>query len=307
MEIIDSVPSSTARGAALPTVGEGVFYHKLFLSSRAMQAFEGSLSSRHELVRAIHESSFDDEDLDRKKLNSLCPRHVTDIDSDCSICLSTMVKKEVKSLPCIHTFHIECIDKWLKKSTRCPLCRKNYKEDFANDIEFTDYDIRLFDVEDASTTRERVIEFPEHRFGRIEREFEMREREEEREFEGMRERFGRIEREFEEEREDAQTLYTTPREWFRRIEREFEEEREEEREFGRSQRAIDLIERAAQRPIDRIERAAQRETLESANEFPEEDIQLVIEHAETTRENAIAFLRRYPDPVDAIFMCWDEK
>ena len=94
-----------------------------------------------------------------KKLNSLCPGYVTDIDSDCSICLSTMQEKEVRSLPCIHTFHVECIDMWLKKSARCPLCRRELNDDpLKVNIfgEFSDDDIRLV-VEQAETTRENAI------------------------------------------------------------------------------------------------------------------------------------------------------
>ena len=85
--------------------------------------------------------------LTEKKLNYLCPGYVTDVDSECSICLSTMVEEEVRSLPCIHTFHVKCIDRWLlKKSARCPLCRRALNdyllaEDSSADETSTDDDI----------------------------------------------------------------------------------------------------------------------------------------------------------------------
>ncbi|XP_068644883.1 RING-H2 finger protein ATL66-like [Aristolochia californica] len=46
-------------------------------------------------------------------------------DVQCSICLSNFVEGEkVKVLPrCHHTFHPECVDKWLRTHSSCPLCR----------------------------------------------------------------------------------------------------------------------------------------------------------------------------------------
>ena len=35
---------------------------------------------------------------------------------DCSVCLEPFVTgDEVKRLPCLHIFHVSCIDKWLKE------------------------------------------------------------------------------------------------------------------------------------------------------------------------------------------------
>lgn len=43
----------------------------------------------------------------------------------CSICLVDYEKgDQVRSLNgCAHKFHLECIDKWLERSSQCPLCR----------------------------------------------------------------------------------------------------------------------------------------------------------------------------------------
>mmetsp|Transcript_107709 Transcript_107709/g.311170 ORF Transcript_107709/g.311170 Transcript_107709/m.311170 type:complete len:152 (+) Transcript_107709:467-922(+) len=40
----------------------------------------------------------------------------------CVICLSDFaIEEEVVQLPCSHTFHSECIGKWLARSRHCPL------------------------------------------------------------------------------------------------------------------------------------------------------------------------------------------
>ena len=43
----------------------------------------------------------------------------------CAICLENVCEKSVKRLPCCHSFHQTCIDKWLEKKPSCPTCRHN--------------------------------------------------------------------------------------------------------------------------------------------------------------------------------------
>ena len=41
----------------------------------------------------------------------------------CPICLEKQGPGDiVKALPCLHAFHASCVDKWLRRSARCPLC-----------------------------------------------------------------------------------------------------------------------------------------------------------------------------------------
>ncbi|KAJ7951804.1 RING/U-box superfamily protein [Quillaja saponaria] len=51
-------------------------------------------------------------------------RAISREDAVCCICLANYADgDELRELPCCHVFHGECVNKWLKMSTYCPLCR----------------------------------------------------------------------------------------------------------------------------------------------------------------------------------------
>ena len=46
----------------------------------------------------------------------------------CPICQDTSLSSCIsRHLSCGHTFHIECIEYWLKDNTTCPICRYDFK------------------------------------------------------------------------------------------------------------------------------------------------------------------------------------
>ena len=45
---------------------------------------------------------------------------------DCSVCMEKKGSKTAAKLACGHNFCKPCIDKWSKRETSCPLCRKAY-------------------------------------------------------------------------------------------------------------------------------------------------------------------------------------
>jgi hypothetical protein len=51
-------------------------------------------------------------------------RSISGEDAVCCICLAKYANNdELRELPCIHFFHKDCVDKWLKINASCPLCK----------------------------------------------------------------------------------------------------------------------------------------------------------------------------------------
>lgn len=47
----------------------------------------------------------------------------------CCICLAKYENNdELRELPCSHLFHKDCVDKWLKINSLCPLCKNDVGE-----------------------------------------------------------------------------------------------------------------------------------------------------------------------------------
>lgn len=44
-------------------------------------------------------------------------------DATCACCISDYITGErIRELPCLHRFHLECIDEWLIAKPLCPVC-----------------------------------------------------------------------------------------------------------------------------------------------------------------------------------------
>ena len=50
----------------------------------------------------------------------------------CMVCLVEYSEGEdLRTMPCMHFFHKECIDKWLlERGSTCPICKFNIKKDY---------------------------------------------------------------------------------------------------------------------------------------------------------------------------------
>nr|GMC98279.1 E3 ubiquitin-protein ligase SDIR1-like [Ipomoea batatas] len=57
-------------------------------------------------------------------VNSAAVAKPTDDELTCSVCLEQVNEGElIRSLPCLHQFHANCIDPWLRQQGTCPVCK----------------------------------------------------------------------------------------------------------------------------------------------------------------------------------------
>ncbi|XP_052222454.1 uncharacterized protein LOC127838639 isoform X2 [Dreissena polymorpha] len=57
------------------------------------------------------------------------PSASADVKTDCLVCMEEYQSGErLKTLPCCHTYHAECIDEWLRRNAICPICRQSAKQ-----------------------------------------------------------------------------------------------------------------------------------------------------------------------------------
>eukprot|EP00980_Cylindrotheca_fusiformis_P021895 scaffold8740_cov113-Cylindrotheca_fusiformis.AAC.3 len=100
------------------------------ISLEAIEAFQRALMEDREVWRGL--AAQDPQSRNRNRgvtpqQMEACPQRSPHEDDtgDCPICLTCLYhpNSTLRSLPCNHSYHSDCIDRWLEKSTFCPVCK----------------------------------------------------------------------------------------------------------------------------------------------------------------------------------------
>lgn len=95
------------------------FFRRAVLLTTAHNAANDTVNSRN------GRSGLSEEHIQRLNTHTVTDTDIaSEKDCTCNICLDNFVLDEtMKVLPCLHKFHDRCIDRWLRISSSCPLCK----------------------------------------------------------------------------------------------------------------------------------------------------------------------------------------
>ncbi|XP_018602577.1 uncharacterized protein LOC108931342 isoform X2 [Scleropages formosus] len=102
----------------------------------AQDLLDDSQGNNYEALLAFEESqgavvarkAMSSREIERLPVKAFNPIHSAG-KTECQICFSDYVEGEkLRMLPCLHDYHMQCIDRWLKENATCPVCRVDVSE-----------------------------------------------------------------------------------------------------------------------------------------------------------------------------------
>ena len=106
----------------VPAVQEGMVAHNPYeVGMEQVDGWFGPLSFPSMFKKGI----------DKAHIEQMCAAYelhdvssLTDDKERCTVCLCDYeVGDQQRALPCMHTFHADCVDEWLCNNSQCPQCR----------------------------------------------------------------------------------------------------------------------------------------------------------------------------------------
>lgn len=98
-------------------VAPGAVNFTFITRPRVVTAFDISTQGRRQQIHTAADSV-----LDRLPVSYSQNNHRN---TNCVVCISEISTGEaVRTLPCMHFFHKDCIDQWLKTNMSCPVCKR---------------------------------------------------------------------------------------------------------------------------------------------------------------------------------------
>jgi len=106
---------------------EGFFddsFYEVILSHSPTRAVPGQRGMRTEELENLPTTTYYEPKTTGKGKNKA--NEESDNKKNCVICLNDFQSgDQVRTLPCTHNFHKDCIDGWLSQKGCCPICRRN--------------------------------------------------------------------------------------------------------------------------------------------------------------------------------------
>lgn len=102
-------------------------FNDMGMAGGLLQAQRDFNENDYEMLLALDENNHQHGGASAAQINALPESTVqTDNLEECSICLETpSIGDTIRHLPCLHKFHKDCIDEWVRRRTSCPICKSS--------------------------------------------------------------------------------------------------------------------------------------------------------------------------------------
>ncbi|KAI4895537.1 hypothetical protein NFI96_022530 [Prochilodus magdalenae] len=107
---------------------QGSHLHMDLLDDSQGNNYEALLAFEEIQGAAVAKNTLSKGDIERLPTKAYDPAHSAG-KTECQICFCDYtVGEKLRMLPCLHDYHVKCIDRWLKENSTCPICRADVSE-----------------------------------------------------------------------------------------------------------------------------------------------------------------------------------